>query len=46
MDIPHAEIAVRLGISKNMVERHVMNAMRRCRERVEDPGDNGHTNPS
>jgi RNA polymerase sigma-70 factor (ECF subfamily) len=46
MDISHAEIAARLGISKNMVEKHVMKAMSRCRERVEGLGDNGHIDPS
>lgn len=46
MDLPHAEIAMRLGISKNMVEKHVMKALSRCRERVEGLGDNGHANPS
>jgi RNA polymerase sigma factor (sigma-70 family) len=35
MDLPHAEIAARLGISKNMVEKHVMKAMAHCRRRVE-----------
>ena len=34
--LPHAEIAGRLGISKNMVEKHVMKAMAHCRRRVED----------
>jgi RNA polymerase sigma factor (sigma-70 family) len=36
MHLPHAEIAGRLGISKNMVEKHVMKAMAHCRRRVED----------
>ena len=44
MDIPHSEIAVRLGISKNMVEKHVMKALSRCREQVEGLGEEGHTN--
>lgn len=35
MEVPHAEIAIRLGISKNMVEKHVMKAMAHCRQRVE-----------
>lgn len=35
MDLSHAEIAGRLGISKNMVEKHVMKAMTHCRQRVE-----------
>ncbi len=35
MDLPHAEIAARLGISKNMVEKHVMKAMAHCRRCVE-----------
>lgn len=43
MDIPHAEIANRLGISKNMVEKHVMKAMAHCRERVGDIGQSNHS---
>lgn len=35
MDLPHAEIAARLGISKNMVEKHVMKAMAHCRRCIE-----------
>ncbi|MBA5867880.1 MAG: sigma-70 family RNA polymerase sigma factor [Nitrospira sp. CR1.3] len=35
-ELPHAEIARRLGISKNMVEKHVMKAMGHCRRRVEE----------
>jgi RNA polymerase sigma factor (sigma-70 family) len=35
MDLSHAEIAARLGISRNMVEKHVMKAMAHCRRRVE-----------
>jgi len=35
MDLSHAEIADRLGISKNMVEKHVMKAMTHCRQRIE-----------
>ena len=35
--LSHAEIARRLGISKNMVEKHVMKAMDRCRQQVEEP---------
>lgn len=46
MDIPHAEIAVRLGISKNMVEKHVMKAMSRCRDRVDGLVDIEQANPS
>ncbi|MCC6141415.1 MAG: sigma-70 family RNA polymerase sigma factor [Nitrospira sp.] len=34
MDLSHAEIAGRLGISKNMVEKHVMKALAYCRQRV------------
>ncbi len=34
MDLSHAEIAGRLGISKNMVEKHVMKALAHCRQRV------------
>ncbi|MEO5955209.1 MAG: sigma-70 family RNA polymerase sigma factor [Nitrospiraceae bacterium] len=36
MELSHAEISGRLGISKNMVEKHVMKAMTHCRRRVED----------
>lgn len=32
----HAEIANQLGISRNMVEKHVMKAMAYCRRRVEE----------
>ncbi|MCS6286524.1 MAG: sigma-70 family RNA polymerase sigma factor [Nitrospira sp.] len=41
MGLSHASIAGRLGISKNMVEKHVMKAMAHCRRRVEveEPGD-------
>ena len=35
MYLSHVEIAGRLGISKNMVEKHVMKAMAHCRSRVE-----------
>lgn len=35
--LPHAVIAERLGISKNMVEKHVMKAMAHCRKRLDDP---------
>lgn len=35
MELSHAEIAGRLGISRNMVEKHVMKAMGHCRRRVE-----------
>lgn len=35
MDYSHSEIAGRLGISKNMVEKHVMKAMAHCRRRLE-----------
>lgn len=40
MELSHAEIAARLSISKNMVEKHVMKAMTHCRRRVEaeEPG--------
>lgn len=34
--LPHAVIAERLGISKNMVEKHVMKAMAHCRKRLDD----------
>jgi len=41
MELSHAEISGRLGISRNMVEKHVMKAMAHCRRRVEveEPGD-------
>ncbi|MDR4496061.1 MAG: sigma-70 family RNA polymerase sigma factor [Nitrospirales bacterium] len=32
----HAEIAIQFGISKNMVEKHVMKAMAYCRRRLEE----------
>ncbi len=32
----HAEIATHLGISRNMVEKHVMKAMAHCRRRLEE----------
>jgi RNA polymerase sigma factor (sigma-70 family) len=35
MDLRHAEIAERLGISKNMVEKHVIKGLAYCRKRVE-----------
>jgi len=35
MDLSHADIAARLGISINMVEKHVMKAMAHCRRRIE-----------
>lgn len=35
-DIPHAEIAARLGISRNMVEKHIINAMLHCRRRMDE----------
>lgn len=35
MELSHADIAGRLGISINMVEKHVMKAMTHCRRRVE-----------
>lgn len=41
LDMPHAYIAARLGISKNMVEKHVMKAMAHCRARVERVDGNG-----
>jgi RNA polymerase sigma-70 factor (ECF subfamily) len=34
LEVPHAEIAARLGISKNMVEKHVIKAMAHCRRRL------------
>lgn len=35
----HAEIARRLGISRSMVEKHVMRALAHCRDRLADPGE-------
>ncbi|GLK61119.1 MULTISPECIES: sigma-70 family RNA polymerase sigma factor [Azotobacter] len=32
----HTEIAARMGISKDMVEKHIVNAMRHCRIRVRE----------
>jgi RNA polymerase sigma-70 factor (ECF subfamily) len=46
VELPHAEIARRLGISKNMVEKHVMKAMAHCRGRVEDCRDILSSKPS
>ncbi len=34
--LPHAVIAEHFGISKNMVEKHVMKAMAHCRKRLDD----------
>lgn len=39
LELSHADIAGRLGISKNMVEKHVMKAMAYCRRRVETDGE-------
>ena len=39
MELSHADIAGRLGISRNMVEKHVMKAMAHCRRRVEADGE-------
>ena len=33
---PIGEIAARLGISKSMVEKHVMKALAHCRDRMRD----------
>jgi RNA polymerase sigma-70 factor (ECF subfamily) len=33
----HAEIAAHLGISKSMVEKHIIKAMTHCRQRLEQP---------
>jgi RNA polymerase sigma-70 factor (ECF subfamily) len=38
MHVPHHELAERLGISKNMVERHVMKALAHCRDRLQKKG--------
>lgn len=35
-NLSHAVIAERIGISKNMVEKHVMKAMAHCRKRFDD----------
>ncbi|WP_279635873.1 sigma-70 family RNA polymerase sigma factor [Phytopseudomonas daroniae] len=34
--LAHPEIAARMGISKGMVEKHIVNAMRHCRVRVRE----------
>ena len=34
-NLSHAEIAARFGISKNMVEKHIIKAMAHCRKRME-----------
>jgi RNA polymerase sigma-70 factor (ECF subfamily) len=34
--LTHSEIAARLGISKNMVEKHVIKAMTHCRKRLDE----------
>ena len=34
-NLSHTEIAARFGISKNMVEKHIIKAMARCRKRME-----------
>lgn len=39
MELSHADIAARLGISQNMVEKHVMKAMAYCRRRVDTDGE-------
>ena len=36
--LANAEIARRLGISRNMVEKHIIKAMLRCRQRLEAAG--------
>lgn len=40
-EMSHAEISAQMGISKDMVEKHIVNAMKHCRIRVrelEQPG--------
>lgn len=37
----HAEIAERLGISRDMVEKHIVNAMKHCRQRLQQWGGQG-----
>ena len=32
-NLSHAEIAARFGISKNMVEKHIIKAMARCKNK-------------
>lgn len=34
--LSHQEIAERMGISKDMVEKHIVNAMKHCRARVRE----------
>lgn len=38
MAVPHSEIAVRLGMTKDMVEGHIINALAHCRKMVEGIG--------
>ncbi|TWT03762.1 sigma-70 family RNA polymerase sigma factor [Reyranella sp. CPCC 100927] len=35
--LSHPDIAARLGISRSMVEKHVMKALAHCRDRLSDP---------
>lgn len=35
-DLSHAEIAAQLGISKSMVEKHILRATVHCRDRLKD----------
>jgi RNA polymerase sigma-70 factor (ECF subfamily) len=47
MHVPHAELAERLGISRNMVERHVMKALAYCHDRIQAQAPQaGHTLPA
>jgi RNA polymerase sigma-70 factor (ECF subfamily) len=34
--LSHPEIAERLGISRSLVEKHIVNAMKHCRVRLRD----------
>jgi RNA polymerase sigma-70 factor (ECF subfamily) len=37
--LANAEIAVRLGISRNMVEKHIVRALVICRARLDEAAD-------
>jgi RNA polymerase sigma-70 factor (ECF subfamily) len=40
-EMPQPEVAARLGISRNMVEKHVMRGLAACREALATPHDGG-----
>ena len=39
--LSHGEIAGRLGISRNMVEKHIIKALLHCRRRLDSRGEHG-----